>query len=579
MKKFSFVSLLLIAALFSCEKEEGLPPDNMLVERFEPLAALPGDTIAIIGRGFNANPVENVVQFNSSRMTPVVVSVNEDQTRLFVVVPEDAQIGNVKVASGPYSTLSQLPFLLSPSISSITPSSGLPGDQIAVTGRNFPTNLSQLLLFIGDVPIDSIFGGSSTQVIFPLPTGLPVGNTTIRIGTKLTATDSVLSPPVAFTVLDPDQPVLISIDPVQGTPGTAVTLSGSPFNPDGTTVIFGAYTLGVDELTSITQDEIIFAVPADYPIDGKGQETVQVSVTVETSKGPLTSGQLNFTVIEPAGIEFFYHAVNVPGSSQDADDSLYRASKLPEGVSKTRLARVSRTGGGVGVEVSSDGAFLYYSPSNLIQLDLKNGIQTTVWPLADLEADVTFDESDNSFYGHKRDDRFYKFNVLSGEETVLPGSQVASASATVKEDASHIYYFVNFNGTVRRIPKAGAENTEQTIHTQSLAANQNLTALAVSNSKIYFAVGPLLGYLAAATTGNSAIYVKNKDGSGSAEVLYTLNGKAVTDLELSEDGSVLYWMVSGNTGAIESAPAAAAGAIQVEIPNIKNGRYFDVLER
>jgi hypothetical protein len=485
----------------------------------------------------------------------------------------------VKVATGPYSTLSNLSFLFSPSIGSVNPEGALPGEQILISGKNFTINLSNLLIYIGDVEIDSIFGGSSTQIIFPLPEGLPVGNTTIRVGTRLTATDSVLSPPFAFTVFDPRQPILTNLDPNQAIPGTQVEINGNGFVSGTTYVMFDNIEIGPDFLT-VTNSRVTFNVP-DYLPDGFVSEPVKVKVVVKTGDGDFESNELDFTVIEPSDIEFYYSAINIPGSSQSVDDSLYKATPIVNGADgasvKVRLAKTF-----LGMDIDELTKTMYYINGNGIQiLNLTTGV-TQNKGQGDLftTSDIAYSSTNNRVYCPAGSDGLRSYDLNTDVQS--PNLSNFNPIFNVKNDAAHVYWVgkkatVNENAVKRTIKASGI--TEPIFSAINPESNKIWVAVAVGTTKIYFVEGPTIPITFTNTSGTSTIYEGNKDGTGSPSPLYTFTNTVITDIEISKDGAKLYIMVSGENGAIESVPVAPdVSQRKVEVSNIRNGRYLDVFE-
>jgi hypothetical protein len=552
-----------------------LPPDNIQVERFSPLAALPGDTIHVIGVGFDPEPLKNVVQFNGSKKSSTVISSNEQGTELQVVVADDAQAGSVKVASGPYSALSVLPFLLSPSIGSVNPEGGLPGDQITVSGRNFTTNLSGLLIFMGDYRIDSIFGGSSTQIIFPLPAGLPAGITTVRVGTRLTATDSVMSPPVPFTVFDSRTPTISSLEPNQGVPGAQFVIKGNAFDPTAGKTVVLLDNLQITNFIAITPSQITLSIPSDYPIAGLGQKKIEVKVVVNTESGQLESNSLSFTIVEPSNIEFYYMAYNEPEFSGSQDDSVYQAIPLPGGgLLRSRLFKNSL---GMGLEVTDEGSKLYSAfGGGILVCDLINTGNLQLLPGELLpEGDLALDETNNHIFYDERDGGLKRFNINNNAILSLIDGTL---SPCLKATATHLYYITESGGNyaIRRMQKNGSSDEEVVSGTPE--AGLRWVAMALhSDGTLLIAESPMDGLsLTASPVGSSRILAWN---GTNLTTLYTLTGKTITDVELSKNGNTLYWMVAEETGGgIESGPLTP-GAIKMVIGGIRNGRYFDVVEK
>jgi hypothetical protein len=163
-----------------------------------------------------------------------------------------------------------------PIIDSISTGSGAAGNPITLKGRNFGAGATVKF----GTKTATVVSLSATQIVVMVPTGLPVGETEIVLaaGGFTTASSS-------FKVLY-GRPLLTSLTPERGPPGTPVYLHGAEFatTTSGNTVHFGntsATVLGAG------LDGVLAAVPPGLNPSG-------TNVTVTTSRG--TSDPLPFTV-------------------------------------------------------------------------------------------------------------------------------------------------------------------------------------------------------------------------------------------------------------------------------------------
>lgn len=586
--KFGYTNWLLVAAVIvlftACERDdEGLPPDSLSVTRFEPLAALGNDTITIVGTGFSERTIENVVQFTYAEGTPVkdqvlATVISASATTLQVVVPEIAQVGRVKVGVGPYTALSDVPFLLSPSISSVNPEGGFANDLITIQGKNFPTDLTKLLLFIGEVKVDSIFGGSSTQIVFPLPEGLAPGRTTIRVGILLTPTDSVFAPAADFTVFDPNTPSITGIEPSSTVPGGTIVLRGNAFKSAGGTttvkiIVNGTEYAVTPDPADLSNDAVTVQVPASITVSD--EVAASVTITVVTAGGQnYVSEPAFFTLVEPSDIVFYYTALNAPGAT-DADNILYSAQPIP-GVEPVQLA----TGANLGVHVQEAQALVYYGAGTSVGRCNLDGSNLEVFTnIQNNGSDVAVNAANQLLYYYNYDspNDLFQYTLATQAYATLVSDYLITH---VKNEGTQVFWGGKGFPSAGRIEVVSG-GTSTNLYTNASIGAKFITGLAVTADKIYFAEGPTSAIQAANTPGTSTIYVMNRDGSGVGAVYSNLS-EIITDLEISEDGTTLYWMSSSDnaaTGGIRSAPSAPDPAkIKTIVPNIRNGRYFDLLE-
>ena len=189
------------------------------------------------------------------------------------------------------STARRATVLPPPTISSFTPTSGVPGTTVTINGS---------LLYPATVEFNgtaaTITANTATQVKALVPTGATSGTIAITTpGGTATSSD--------FTVKTPAQPQITSFTPASGVPGATVTISGAALL-GATRVAFNNTTA---QITSNTNTAIKALVPA-------GASKGKVSVT--TAGGTATSAT-NFTPKAPAQptISSFTPTSGVPGAT------------------------------------------------------------------------------------------------------------------------------------------------------------------------------------------------------------------------------------------------------------------------
>lgn len=176
-----------------------------------------------------------------------------------------------------------------PIINSISPSSGLAGTSVTITGNGFgatqfpPGPGASAVLFNG-IPA-TITSWSPTAIVAVAPTGVSSGNVNVSV-------NGAISNGVFFTVIA-GSPTISSLNPAAGPVGTVVTINGSNFDSTGT-VTFNGITAPTSNWTSTA---ITVAVPS-------GATTGPVIVTVAgVASNPATFGVAgivpNITGISP----------------------------------------------------------------------------------------------------------------------------------------------------------------------------------------------------------------------------------------------------------------------------------------
>jgi len=241
LKKFLFLALLLLATNTIIDAAPS-------ITSLSPTSGAVGASVTIAGSGFGSTQGSSTVKFNGT--TATVTSWGS--TSIVVTVPSGAATGNVVVTvSGTASNGKSFTVLATPSISSLSPTSGAVGASITISGSNFgSTQGSSTVKFNGTTATVTSWGASS--IAATVPSGATTGNVVVH-------TSGVDTNGVSFTVLP--TPSISSLSPTSGAVGASVTIAGSNFgSTQGTsTVKFNGTAASV---TSWSASSVIATVPA-----------------------------------------------------------------------------------------------------------------------------------------------------------------------------------------------------------------------------------------------------------------------------------------------------------------------------
>ena len=168
---------------------------------------------------------------------------------------------------------------VAPSITSLTPASGLVGSAVTIGGANFgATQGTSTVKFNGTAATATSW--SATSIGVTVPAGATTGNVVVTVG-------GLASNGVSFTVTTP-APSITSLNPTSGLVGISVTISGANFGAtQGTSTVKFNGTAATASSWSATS--IGVTVPA-------GATNGNVVVTV----GGVASNGVSFTVTTPA---------------------------------------------------------------------------------------------------------------------------------------------------------------------------------------------------------------------------------------------------------------------------------------
>ncbi len=186
--------------------------DVPVLTSFTPAAGPVGTTVTLNGRGFLG--ATDVVFQDGVRATPATVTA----TSLRVVVPAGAVTGSLAVVTPDGRGTSTSAFRVAPMILGFSPTTGILGAQITLSGFN--------LANAGPPPVVQV--GAATAVLTDVtPTSItltiPPTATTGRLTVK--TSDGVATTVASLTVIRP--PTVTSFSPASGTVGQVVTITGT----------------------------------------------------------------------------------------------------------------------------------------------------------------------------------------------------------------------------------------------------------------------------------------------------------------------------------------------------------------
>jgi len=242
------------------------------ISSLSPTSGAVGASITITGTNFGSTQGTSTVSFNGTAATPTSWS----STQIVVPVPGGASTGNVVVTVGGVASAGVVFTILpTPTISSLSPTSGAVGASITITGTNFgSTQGSSTVSFNGTAATPTSW--SSTSIVVPVPSGATSGNVVVTVG-------GMASAGVVFTVLP--TPTISSLSPISGAAGASITITGTNFgSTQGSSTVSFNGTAATP--TSWSSTQIVVPVPG-------GASTGNVVVTV----GGVASAGMLFTVV------------------------------------------------------------------------------------------------------------------------------------------------------------------------------------------------------------------------------------------------------------------------------------------
>lgn len=360
-----FFAFCTLAAVFfvqtSCKKSDVFPGQTLpSITGLSPTSGIAGAPVTI--RGINLKDVV-AVQFGTKAAAAFIPANNTD-TAITVKVPDSTGLGDLYVqvyykdGTG-YSTYKFTVLLTPPvpKITSVSPTSGLPGDVVTVTGDKFSL-------------VNSVKVGAITASFAPTLDTNHAMKVTIPANAagglqRITLINPNGKDSVQFTVLL--TPVITFIPAAPANVGDQVTIKGLRFN--GTSVVkLGA--VNVTAFTVLTDTTLKFTVPVG---------AVTAPITVTTPNGTTTSsGSL---VINVAGLAlpFYQDAVNTTnwngwiGGGWGGTADYANATPVESGTKSIKISYV----GGYGSPVQLGGATIPLAGYTTFKISIYGGPGST----------------------------------------------------------------------------------------------------------------------------------------------------------------------------------------------------------
>lgn len=265
--------------LVAMQPGEGAPGTSFVIngQGFDPTAARNLVFFEVNGGLFFADP--HLLKLDGNHLSGLVPRLPAGDAKVFVVIGALSGVSGVETTNDgapklPGAASNKLPFkvlpMSAPQVTAINPTQGAPGTPFKITGTGFDTDAKHNLVFFSVAgsqggedkyfPVDPRTIKIEGNVLSGLVPRMPVGDAKVYVVIAYDAlylplsfgVPGVASTPLDFKVLPPLAPLLNSVTPGEGTPGTIVTLAGSGFA-----------TLAEHNLVFFKQDNTVVQVPAD----------------------------------------------------------------------------------------------------------------------------------------------------------------------------------------------------------------------------------------------------------------------------------------------------------------------------
>jgi YD repeat-containing protein len=300
---------------------------------FSPASAAVGATVTISGTGFSTTPGQNTVTFNGTAATVT----SSTATELVTTVPSGATTGPIAVTTPSGSASSATSFVVStsgpPTITGFTPTVGVAGNSITVSGTNYETTPSnnKTAFNVTRPIVGRVTSATSTSLSVTVPPTATSGRMSVATAAgKATSTDDFFVPPSPYTAADVvftgriaiggssvtvpiGSPGKIGLVVFDGTAGQRLNVGVSAitmphvvgiYNPDGSS------NSGINGATELHMNPLPVTGTYLILVDPNGSSTGSVTLTLsEEVTGTITVGGASLAVSIPrigqrARIEF-----------------------------------------------------------------------------------------------------------------------------------------------------------------------------------------------------------------------------------------------------------------------------------
>jgi len=188
----STAAIISASVLFisSCKNDEETTPSPSITS-FTPASGVVGTTVIITGTSFSTTAASNNVTFNGIAATVTAASA----TQLTVTVPTGATTGKIVVTVNSVTATSSSDFTVTtvtssdPTITSFTPTSGVVGTTVTITGTNFSTTTASNTVTFNGVAA-TVTAATATQLTVTVPTDAATGKITVSVNTSSTTATS-----------------------------------------------------------------------------------------------------------------------------------------------------------------------------------------------------------------------------------------------------------------------------------------------------------------------------------------------------------------------------------------------------
>jgi hypothetical protein len=565
-----------------------------------PNSGTSGSSVTITGNGFGSTQGTGSVTVGGITVVATAWSNTQIQTQ----IPNSLGIGpqSVVVTVGGQSASGT--FTVIPWITGITPSSGLPGTLVSITGTNFGTETQLSFVTFNGVLASQVINWTATSIQVRAPAGITTGPVVVIVPD----TSNQLfysSNGVVFSVLA--TPGIASLSVTSGAVNTPVTITGTSFGTTTGTVTFNGTSATI---TNWTDTSIQTSVPSGATTGnvvvtaaGGASNGVPFTVAPAITSLSVTSGVVN-TPVTITGTNFGTTPGTVTFNGTSATITNWTDTSIQTSVpTGATTGNVVVTAGGI---ASNGSSFTVLATPGIASLSVTSGAVNTPVTIAGTNFGASQGTSTVTFNGTAATVSSWSATsiavvVPSGATTgnvvvtvssvpsngaaftVLATPTISSLSVTsgavntpvtiagTNFGASQGTSTVTFNGTAATVSSWSATSIAAVVPSGATRGNVVVTVSSVASNGVAFTVLATPGIASLSVTSgavNTPVTITGTNfGASQGTSTVTFNGTAAT---------VSSWSATSIAAVVPSG--ATTGNVVVTVSSVaSNGVAFTVL--
>jgi uncharacterized protein (TIGR02145 family) len=232
------------------------------IYKITPTTLKVGDTLSISGTSFGI-PKDSCFVFFNDKKASNYLSMNDSLIK--IKIPTGTKNGKLYITSKNIKS-NEVNYIISPNITSITPTTSSAGQQISILGSGFGDSVATSSVSFSNSTITKFNSWTDTQISLTIPLGTVSGKVSV-------STNGQKSNEVDYKILHQ----ISTISPKTAKIGDDITITGSNFGSSQGTSFLLLGSLKITTVINWTDNEIKFKIPSNA-------NSGLVSVTIGTDK-------------------------------------------------------------------------------------------------------------------------------------------------------------------------------------------------------------------------------------------------------------------------------------------------------